>query len=53
MLPLKDLNPTRRIPVITYALIVVNVSVFLWEQSIPLSEPCTTSEASAQQEELS
>lgn len=38
MLPLKDLNPTRRIPVITYALIVVNVLVFLWEQSIPLDE---------------
>jgi membrane associated rhomboid family serine protease len=38
MLPLKDLNPTRRIPVITYALIVINVLVFLWEQSIPLDE---------------
>ena len=38
MLPLKDLNPTRRIPVITYALIAVNVLVFLWEQSIPLNE---------------
>jgi membrane associated rhomboid family serine protease len=38
MLPLKDLNPTRRIPVITYALIVINVLVFLWEQSIPLNE---------------
>ncbi len=38
MLPLKDLNPTRRIPVITYALIVVNVLVFIWEQSIPLNE---------------
>ena len=38
MLPLKDLNPTRRIPVITYALIVINVLVFIWEQSVPLNE---------------
>lgn len=38
MLPLKDLNPTRRIPVITYGLIVVNVLVFLWEQSVPVNE---------------
>lgn len=33
MLPLKDLNPTRRVPFITYALIAVNVIVFLWEQT--------------------
>ncbi|NIM95798.1 MAG: rhomboid family intramembrane serine protease [Anaerolineales bacterium] len=32
MLPLKDLNPTRRVPFITYALIAVNVIVFLWTQ---------------------
>jgi membrane associated rhomboid family serine protease len=32
MLPLKDLNPTRRVPVVTYALIAINVVVFLWEQ---------------------
>lgn len=38
MLPLKDLNPTRRIPVITYTLIVVNVLVFIWEQSVPVNE---------------
>ena len=31
MLPLKDMNPTRRFPVMTYALIVINVLVFLWE----------------------
>jgi membrane associated rhomboid family serine protease len=31
MLPLKDLNPTRRVPVITYALVAINVVVFLWE----------------------
>ncbi|HEY45074.1 MAG TPA: rhomboid family intramembrane serine protease [Anaerolineae bacterium] len=38
MLPLKDLNPTRRIPIITYGLIVINVLVFLWEQSVPVNE---------------
>lgn len=38
MLPLKDLNPTRRIPVVTYGLIAVNVAVFLWEQSLSASE---------------
>lgn len=32
MLPLRDLNPTRRTPFITYALIAINVLVFLWEQ---------------------
>jgi membrane associated rhomboid family serine protease len=32
MLPLKDLNPTRRTPFITYILIAVNVGVFLWMQ---------------------
>jgi membrane associated rhomboid family serine protease len=31
MLPLKDLNPTRRVPVLTYAIIIINVVVFLWE----------------------
>jgi membrane associated rhomboid family serine protease len=30
MLPLKDLNPTRRIPFFTYGLIAVNVGIFLW-----------------------
>ena len=34
MLPLKDLNPTRRIPVITYGLIAVNLVVFFWELSL-------------------
>jgi membrane associated rhomboid family serine protease len=33
MLPLKDLNPTRRIPVLTYGLIAVNIVVFFWEQA--------------------
>jgi rhomboid family protein len=31
MLPLKDINPTRRFPIMTYALIAINVLVFLWE----------------------
>jgi membrane associated rhomboid family serine protease len=30
MLPLKDLNPTRRTPFVTYSLIAVNVGVFIW-----------------------
>lgn len=30
MLPLKDLNPTRRTPFVTYGLIAVNVAVFIW-----------------------
>ncbi len=38
MLPLKDLNPTRRIPVITYALIAVSVIVFFWELSKSANE---------------
>ncbi len=38
MLPLKDINPTRRIPFITYALIAVNVLVFIWEQTFSASE---------------
>ena len=31
MLPLKDINPTRRFPILTYVLIAINVLVFLWE----------------------
>jgi membrane associated rhomboid family serine protease len=31
MLPLRDMNPTRRFPIMTYALILINVLVFLWE----------------------
>jgi hypothetical protein len=33
MLPLKDMNPTHRFPWLTYALIIINVLVFLWEVS--------------------
>jgi membrane associated rhomboid family serine protease len=38
MLPLKDLNPTRRIPFITYAFIAVNIIVFIWEQFFSAAE---------------
>lgn len=31
MLPLFDNIPTRRLPVVTYALIAANFAVFLWE----------------------
>ena len=38
MLPLRDANPTRRMPILTWALIVINVLVFLWELSLSESE---------------
>lgn len=38
MLPLKDLNPTRRTPFLTWALIVINVLVFLWEMTLSESQ---------------
>jgi membrane associated rhomboid family serine protease len=38
MFPIKDLNPTRRLPIITYGLIAVNVIVFLWEQALPIMD---------------
>jgi membrane associated rhomboid family serine protease len=34
MFPISDANPTRRTPILTYALIVINVLVFLWEMSL-------------------
>ena len=33
MLPLRDINPTRRFPIMNYAIIFINVLVFLWELS--------------------
>lgn len=33
MIPLNDLNPVRRTPLLTWGLIVLNVVVFLWESS--------------------
>lgn len=38
MLPLRDLNPTRRTPYLTYLLIGVNVLVFLWQQTLSQEE---------------
>jgi membrane associated rhomboid family serine protease len=38
MLPLQDINPTRRFPFFTYALIAINVLVFLWEISLTDAE---------------
>lgn len=31
LLPIKDLNPTRRFPFVNYALIVANVVAYIWE----------------------
>lgn len=40
MIPLRDLNPSRTAPVVTIALIVLNVLAFLWELSLgPRLEP--------------
>jgi membrane associated rhomboid family serine protease len=38
MFPIHDINPTRRLPIITYALIGINVLVFIWEMSLPESQ---------------
>jgi len=38
MLPIADINPTRRFPILTWGLIAVNVLVFLWEISMPESQ---------------
>jgi membrane associated rhomboid family serine protease len=35
MMPIADVNPTRRLPILTWGLIAVNVLVFLWELSMP------------------
>lgn len=34
MIPLNDLNPTRRTPWLTWGLIALNVVIFLWESSL-------------------
>ncbi len=38
MIPLNDLNPVRRTPLLTWGLIALNVLVFLWELRLPESE---------------
>lgn len=35
MIPIRDENPTRITPYVTYTLIALNVLVFLWESSLP------------------
>lgn len=35
MMPLRDLNPTRRFPILTYGLIAINVVVFLIQLTMP------------------
>ena len=35
MIPLRDINPTRRVPIATGVLIAINVLVFLYQQSLP------------------
>lgn len=34
MIPLRDENPTRRVPFVNYALIAINALVFLWQVSL-------------------
>lgn len=38
MIPLQDLNPTRRFPIVNWVLIALNVLVFLWELSFSEAE---------------
>ncbi len=39
MIPIRDENPTRRVPFVNYTLIVINVLVFFWQVSLgPASE---------------
>ena len=35
MIPLKDLNPSRRFPVVNVGLILVNAAVFLYTAALP------------------
>ena len=38
MIPIKDLNPSRTLPAITYALIGINVMVFIYQAGLPEDE---------------
>jgi membrane associated rhomboid family serine protease len=38
VIPLRDINPTRTMPVLTYGLIVLNTAVFLFQASLPEAE---------------
>lgn len=35
MLPIADINPRRRTPILTWALLAANIVIFLWELSFP------------------
>lgn len=38
MFPISDMNPTRRLPLVTYGLIILNLIIFVWELSFPPAE---------------
>lgn len=38
MIPLKDANPSERTPVVTFALLALNIVVFAWQLSVGLQE---------------
>jgi membrane associated rhomboid family serine protease len=38
LIPLKDNNPTRRFPVLTVAIIAINVIVFIWQLNFPTDQ---------------
>jgi membrane associated rhomboid family serine protease len=38
VIPLKDNNPTSRFPVVTVAIIVINVLVFIWQLNFPTDQ---------------
>jgi len=38
VLPLKDNNPTSRFPVITVAIIAINVAIFIWQLNFPTDQ---------------
>jgi membrane associated rhomboid family serine protease len=38
VLPLKDNNPTSRFPVVTVAIIVINILVFIWQLNFPTDQ---------------
>jgi rhomboid family protein len=35
MIPLRDDNPTRTLPVVTFGLVAINAALFLWEMLLP------------------
>lgn len=42
MIPIRDLNPSRRTPYLTYILIAINVLVFLWQLTLTQMELFST-----------